>query len=115
MAKTAVGGDDNRPKKKFTDKIKNSPAAKMYKEEGAKKVAKTLGGMASDVVSEAASKASYHLGLTDNPSQAHPANAGIRNRGGGSERGSQFHSSVSNSRASNMCATCAIESFNERY
>jgi hypothetical protein len=57
MAKTAVGGDDDRPKKKFTDKIKNSPAAKMYKEEGAKKVAKTLGGMAADVAASAASKA----------------------------------------------------------
>lgn len=112
MARTAVGGDDDRPKKKFTDKIKNSPAAKEYKEKGAKHVAKKLGSMAADVASEAASKASYHLGLTEGPSEAHPASQAIRNRGGDSPRAHHFVSSYSSSRGDvhGECATCHIDS-----
>lgn len=109
MAKTSVGGDDERPKK-FSDKIKNSPAAKDYKEKGAKHVAKKLGSMAADGIDGAVSKISYSLGLTENPSPAHPANKGMRDRGGVTQRKSHFTSSFSSAReVSGTCATCAIE------
>jgi len=110
MAKTAVGSGDNERPKKFSDKIKNSPAAKQYREKGAKSVAKTLGGLAAGVARESAAKASYALGLTDNPSSAHPANKGMRDRGGVTQRNSHFTSSYSSAReVSGTCATCAIE------
>jgi hypothetical protein len=38
--------DDGKKKKSLIDKLKSSPAAKQFKEEGATKVAKTIGGIA---------------------------------------------------------------------
>jgi hypothetical protein len=109
MAKTSVGGDDERPKK-FSDKIKKSPAAKDYREKGAKHVAKKLGQMAGDIGASAASKVSYNLGLTDNPPSTHP----VRNRGTSNPRAHHFVSSYDSSRGEvhGECATCNIQDFN---
>lgn len=87
MAKTAVGGDENeKPRRSFVEKIKNSPAAKDVRKLG------------------------YHLGLYENPSSAHPANKGMRDRGGVTQRNSHFTSSYTSAReVSGTCATCAIE------
>lgn len=112
MTKTAVGSGDNERPKKFSDKIKNSPAAKQYREKGAKSVAKTLGGLAAGVARESAAKASYALGLTDNPSDAHPASKGLRDRGNVQGRKTQFVSSYHSAKQLKQnltCATCAIE------
>lgn len=114
MAKTAVGGDDDRPKK-FSDKIKKSAAAKDYKEKGAKEVVKKLGSMAADGVASTVSKINYSLGLTENPSPAHAANRGMRDRGGVTQRKDHFTSSFSSAReVSGTCATCAIEKIQDR-
>lgn len=112
MAKTAVGGDDQGPSK--WEKFKKSPAAQDYKQKGAKYVAKNLGSMAADVAASAASKASYHLGLTDNPSSAHAANEGMRNRGYNNPRKTHFVTSYDSARGNihGECATCGIEEFN---
>lgn len=113
MAKTAVGGDDERPNK--WEKFKKSPAAQDYKKKGAKYVAKNIGSMAADAAASAASKASYHLGLTDNPSGAHAASPAMRNRGYSAPRKPHFTTSYGNARGNvhGYCATCGIEEFNK--
>lgn len=90
MTTTAVGGDENeKPRKTFqdrVDRIRKSPAARDIRKLG------------------------YHLGLYENPSSAHPANQGMRDRGGVTQRNSHFTSSYSSARqVSGTCATCAIE------
>jgi len=106
----ATSSGDERPKKKLSDRIKNSSAAKDYKEKGAKHVAKKLGGMAADGIDGVVSKINYSLGLTQNPSPAHAANKGMRDRGGVTQRKSHFTSSFSSAReVSGTCATCAID------
>lgn len=104
MAKTAASGDENRPKK-FSEKIKKSPAAKEYREKGAKHVAKKLGSMAADVAAGYANKAAYHLGLTENPSPAHAANAAFKD-----DRKTHFVSSYTTSRGEihGECVTCGL-------
>jgi len=111
MSTTAVGSGDNERPKKFSDKIKNSPAAKQYREKGAKSVAKTLKGMAKDVAKESASKASNALGLSS-PSAYEEGLNYERDRGNVTGRKSQFVSSYHSAKQLKQnltCATCAIE------
>lgn len=56
-------------KKTIVDKLKSSPAAKQLREEGPMKVAKTLGGMAKDVVGEVADKVLDTVAPLDNTHQ----------------------------------------------
>jgi hypothetical protein len=49
--------DDGKKKKSLISKLKSSPAAKQYREEGAAKVAKTLGGFAKEGLGNMADKA----------------------------------------------------------
>lgn len=48
--------DKGKDKKSLIKRIKTSPAAKQYKEEGPKKVAKTIGGMIKEGVQNLADK-----------------------------------------------------------
>jgi len=58
--------DDGKKKKSLINKLKSSPAAKQYKEEGAAKVAKTLGGFAKQGLENMADKAMDAIMPLDN-------------------------------------------------
>ena len=91
--------------------FKQSPAAKQYREKGAKSVAKTLGGLAAGVARESASKASHALGLSA-PSAYEEGLNYERDRGNVRGRKTQFVSSYHSAkqlRQNLTCATCAIE------
>jgi hypothetical protein len=58
--------DDGKKKKSLISKLKSSPAAKQFKEEGATKVAKTLGGFAKEGLGNMADKAMDAIMPLDN-------------------------------------------------
>lgn len=58
--------DDGKKKKSLLSKLKSSPAAKQYKEEGAAKVAKTIGGIAKEGIKDMADKAMDTIMPLDN-------------------------------------------------
>jgi uncharacterized protein YjbJ (UPF0337 family) len=58
--------EEEGKKKSLISKIKSSPAAKQYREEGPLSVAKTLGGMAKEGIGELADKAMDAIMPLDN-------------------------------------------------
>ena len=58
--------NDGKKQKSLIGKLKSSPAAKQFKEEGAKKVAKTLGGFAKEGLGNMADKAMDAIMPLDN-------------------------------------------------
>jgi hypothetical protein len=58
--------DNGKKKKSLISKLKSSPAAKQYKEEGAAKVAKTLGGFAKEGLGNMADRAMDAIMPLDN-------------------------------------------------
>jgi hypothetical protein len=58
--------NDGKKQKSLIGKLKSSPAAKQFKEEGAKKVAKTLGGIAKEGLGNMADKAMDAIMPLDN-------------------------------------------------
>lgn len=58
--------DDGKKKKSLISKLKSSPAAKQFKEEGATKVAKTLGGFAKEGLGNMADRAMDAIMPLDN-------------------------------------------------
>lgn len=78
--------DKGKGKKSLISKLKSSPAAKQYREEGPKKVAKTIGGIVKEGVQDFADKAMDAVFPLDNTHQ--------QTRMGHFTQGSQEHMTV---------------------